>query len=88
MGRGHGRSDAERDAVTVEMVYAVATGAMLAAVGFLALISPVLVGAAHGEARKGLVTAAVIVAAAAFCGRVAWTLRRFERENRLRRNEN
>jgi hypothetical protein len=78
------RSSSGRDAATIEIVYAAAAGAVLAAIGFLALASPVLAGQAHGEARKGWFTAAVIVAAAAFCGRVAVTLRRFERQNRLR----
>lgn len=78
------RSSSEREAATVEIVYAAAAGAVLAAVGFLVLAIPVLAGQAHGEARKGWFTAAVIVAAAAFCGRVAVTLRRFERQSRLR----
>jgi hypothetical protein len=76
------RTQAGRDAVTVEMVFAAATGAVLAAIGFLALTSPVMAGAAHGTAREGWITAAVIVAAAIFCGRVAVTLRRYERAGR------
>ncbi|WP_328911874.1 MULTISPECIES: DUF6332 family protein [unclassified Streptomyces] len=78
-----GRTRSERDAATVETVYATVTGALLAAGGFVAVISPVLAGAVHGPAAKGCFTAAVIVAAALFCGRVALTLRRFERRNRL-----
>ena len=81
---GRVRARAERDAVTVEMVFAAVTGALMAAAGFVAVIIPVLCGAFHGEARKGCFTVAVIVAAALFCGRVAITLRRFERQNRLR----
>ena len=81
---GRVRARAERDAVTVEMVFAAVTGALMAAAGFVAVITPVLCGAFHGEARKGCFTVAVIVAAALFCGRVAITLRRFERQNRLR----
>ncbi|MFJ4412074.1 DUF6332 family protein [Streptomyces sp. NPDC088910] len=72
------RTQAERDAITVEMVFAMVSGAVLAAVGFLAVVSPVMADEAHGTAREGWFTAAVIVAAAAFCGRVALTLRRFE----------
>jgi len=78
-----GRTRSERDAVTVELVYAAVTGALLAAAGFVVVLSPVLGGVLHDEARKGCVTAAVIVSAALFCGRVAITLRRFERQNRL-----
>jgi hypothetical protein len=78
------RTRAERDATTVEMVFAAVSGAVLAAVGFLAVASPVMAGQAHGTAREGWFTAAVIVAAAVFCGRVAVTLRRFERRNRQR----
>jgi hypothetical protein len=79
-----GRSRAERDAVTVEIVYAAASGALLAAAGFAATASPVLADAAHGAARKAWLAAAVVVATALFCLRVALTLRRFERLNRLR----
>ncbi|WP_157856353.1 DUF6332 family protein [Actinacidiphila yeochonensis] len=78
-----GRTQSERDATTLELVFAAITGALLAAAGFVAVLSPVLAGAAHGSARKGCVTGAVILAAALFCGRVALTLRRFERQNRL-----
>jgi len=65
------------------MTFAAFTGALLAAAGFVAVFSPVLAGAVHGAAREGCVTGAVILAAALFCGRVALTLRRFERQNRL-----
>ncbi|MEW2522580.1 DUF6332 family protein [Actinacidiphila alni] len=78
------RTRAERDATTVEMVFAAVTGAVLAAAAFLAVASPVMADQAHGTAREGWFTAAVIVAAAAFCGRVAVTLRRFERRGRPR----
>ncbi|MEE4544945.1 DUF6332 family protein [Streptomyces sp. V4-01] len=73
-----GRTSAERDARTVEMIYAAFTGALLAAAGFLAVCGPVLAGDAHGAARKGWLTGAVVAATAAFCWRVARTLRRFE----------
>ncbi len=78
-----GRTQPERDSVTVELVYALVTGALLATAGFAGVISPVLGGVLHGEARKACVTVAVIVSVALFCGRVAITLRRFERQNRL-----
>ena len=62
----------------MEITYAAVTGVLMAAAGFVAVISPVLYGVLHGEARKGCITGAVIVATALFCGRVAFTLRRFE----------
>jgi hypothetical protein len=74
-----GRTRAGRDAATVEIVFAAVTGGGLATAGFLLLASPVMAGQAHGTAREGWFTAAVIVAAAIFCARVAVTLRRFER---------
>ncbi|MYS21512.1 hypothetical protein GA0115240_13226 [Streptomyces sp. DvalAA-14] len=78
------RTQDERDATTVEIVYAAATGILLAAAGFAATISPVLADAAHGTARQGWFTAAVVLATGIFCGRVALTLRRFEQGNRSR----
>ena len=84
---GTGRTRAERDAVTVEMVYAAVTGALMAVAGFVAVSVPVFSGEVHGHARKGCLTVAVVVAAALFCGRIAITLRRFERQNALRGSE-
>ena len=55
------RSQAERDSVTVEMVFAALTGAILAVLGFIVTALPVLVGRAHGAAREGWLTAAVVV---------------------------
>jgi hypothetical protein len=78
------RTQGERDAATVEMVYAAVSGVLFAAAGFAATISPVLADAAHGTARQGWFTAAVVMAAGIFCGRVALTLRRFEQGNRSR----
>ncbi|MBY8882503.1 DUF6332 family protein [Actinacidiphila acidipaludis] len=78
-----GRTGAERDAVTVEIAYAALVGAVLAAVGFLAVAGPALAGAVHGQVRKESFAAAAVLAAAVFCGWVARTLRRFERQNRL-----
>jgi hypothetical protein len=78
-----GRTRAERDAVTVEIAYAVLAGAVLAVAGFLAVAAPALLGAAHGQARKEFLAGATVLAAAVFCSWVARTLRRFDRENRL-----
>lgn len=81
------RTSAERDAMTVELVYAATTGALLAAVGYVAMAAPVLADGAHDAARKEWLTAAAVVAAVLFCGRVALTLWRFERQFRLRESE-
>ncbi|MFE2432379.1 DUF6332 family protein [Streptomyces sp. NPDC059373] len=76
------RTQAERDSVTVEIMYAAVTGALLAAGALAAIASPVLAGQAHGTAGDGWITIGVIVAAAVFCGRVGLVLRRFERTGR------
>ncbi|MFI1098174.1 DUF6332 family protein [Streptomyces sp. NPDC020917] len=78
-----GRTRAERDAVTVEIACAVLAGAVLAVGAFLAVSAPVLLGAAHGQARKECFAGATVLAAAVFCSWVARTLRRFDRQNRL-----
>lgn len=79
------RTQAERDAASVEAMYAVVTAAVLGAAGFLVVTTPVMAGAAHGSARDGWVSAAVIVAAGLFFGRIVLTLHRFERRARERR---
>jgi hypothetical protein len=76
------RTQAERDAATVEIMFAALTRAGLAAAALLAVASPVPAGQAHGAAREGRLTGAVTAAAAVFCGRVALALRRFERAGR------
>ena len=76
------RTQAERDAVTVEMMFAALTGAILAAVTLAAFIGPVLAGQAHGTARGGWLAAGVVAAIVVFCGRVGLVLRRFERRGR------
>jgi len=78
-----GRTRAERDAVTVEIACAVLVGAVLAVGAFLAVAAPVMLGAAHGQARKECFAGATVLAAAVFCSWVARTLRRFDRQNRL-----
>ncbi|MCL2734761.1 MAG: DUF6332 family protein [Actinomycetia bacterium] len=78
-----GRTRAERDAVTVEIAGAVLVGAVLAVGAFLAVAAPVMLGSAHGQARKECFAGATVLAAAVFCSWVARTLRRFDRQNRL-----
>ncbi|MCM2418060.1 MULTISPECIES: DUF6332 family protein [unclassified Streptomyces] len=72
------RTQAERDATTVEMMYAAAAGTVFAAIAFALVVSPVLAGRVHGDARHSWVTAAVAVAVVTFCGTVAGVLQRHE----------
>lgn len=71
------RDQAERDAITVEIAFAVVTGALLAGVLFVIVASPALFGDL-GEARTGTwVKAGALVATAGFAYRVVSVLRRF-----------
>ncbi|MDJ0342904.1 DUF6332 family protein [Streptomyces sp. H10-C2] len=79
------RTQAERDAATVEMMYAAVTGVLLAALAFAVVVSPVLAGRAHGAARDSWLTAAAVVAVVAFRGRVIGVLRHHERGTRTGR---
>lgn len=72
------RSQAQRDAATVEIVYAAVTAALLAGAVFLAVAAPALFfDAVPGDARAGLVTGAQAAAATAFVIRVGLVLRRW-----------
>ncbi|MCH0542764.1 hypothetical protein I3F58_25025 [Streptomyces sp. MUM 203J] len=77
--RRDGDRQARRDAVTVEIGFALATGALLAGVLFCLVAAPVpLFGLEDGTAR-GWLRAAGAVAAAGFVGRVARVLWGFGR---------
>ncbi|MER5279955.1 DUF6332 family protein [Streptomyces sp. NPDC002809] len=76
---GH-RSQADRDAMTVEIGFAVLTGALLAAVAFVAVCAPALL-ASGGGVGPGLPVAAAAVAVLVFVGRVVDVLRRFSRRD-------
>ncbi|NEA56056.1 hypothetical protein G3I60_18345 [Streptomyces sp. SID13666] len=80
------RTQAERDATTVEMMYAAAAGTVFAAIAFALVVSPVLAGRVHGDARHSWVTAAVAVAVVTFCGTVAGVLQRHENRTREARD--
>ncbi|MDF9811885.1 DUF6332 family protein [Streptomyces sp. SPB162] len=80
------RTQAERDAATVEMMYAAAAGTLFAAIVFALVVSPVLAGRVHGDARHSWVTAAVAVAMVTFCGAVAGILQRHESRRRAARD--
>ncbi|MFF7656503.1 DUF6332 family protein [Streptomyces sp. NPDC007983] len=64
------RSQADRDALTVEIVFAVVTGALLAAVLFVAVASPALFGELGRAQEAAWRTAAAIAATAGFVHRV------------------
>ncbi|MER5360264.1 DUF6332 family protein [Streptomyces sp. NPDC002785] len=78
MGR---RSQEDRDAVTVEIGFAVVSGALLAAAAFTASYVPALLLGLPGAARSGLAGIAAVVAALVFVGRVVDVLWRFGRRN-------
>lgn len=76
--RGNGGRQARRDAVTVEIGFAVVTGALLAGALFCLLGAPVLLFPSMAEgARHGLLLAASAAAAVGFLGRVVRVLWRF-----------
>ncbi|RNF83464.1 DUF6332 family protein [Streptomyces botrytidirepellens] len=64
------RSQAERDALTVEIVFALVTGALLAAVLFVAVASPALFGELGRAGEAAWRTAAATAATAGFAYRV------------------
>ncbi|WP_371774671.1 DUF6332 family protein [Streptomyces sp. NBC_01438] len=75
---GH-RSQADRDAMTVEIGFAVLTGAVLAAVAFVVVCAPTAFLAPHGGLRSVLLMVAAGVAGLVFMGRVIDVLWRFGR---------
>ncbi|WP_327712737.1 DUF6332 family protein [Streptomyces sp. NBC_00464] len=77
---GH-RSQSDRDAMTVEIGFAVLTGALLAAAAFAMVCAPALLSASGGGVRRGLLMAAASVAVLVFVGRVVDVLRRFGRRD-------
>ncbi|MFJ1899096.1 DUF6332 family protein [Streptomyces sp. NPDC088115] len=77
---GH-RSQADRDAMTVEIGFAVLTGTVLAAGAFVAVCAPTVSLTAHGGLRSVLLVVAAAVAALVFMGRVIDVLWRFGRRD-------
>lgn len=72
------RSQADRDAVTIEIGFALLTGALLAGAAFVTVCAPALL-LASGGVGSGLLVAATIVAVLVFVGRVVDVLWRFGR---------
>ncbi|MEV0573761.1 DUF6332 family protein [Streptomyces sp. NBC_01463] len=73
---GH-RSQADRDAMTVEIGFAVVTGALLAGAAFLTVCAPALLLTSRDSVPSALFMAATAVAALVFVGRVVDVLWRF-----------
>ncbi|WP_407563489.1 DUF6332 family protein [Streptomyces sp. 184] len=72
------RTQSQRDAATVEIVYAAVTAALLAGAVFLAVAAPALFfDAVHGDTRAGLLLTAKAAGATAFVMRVGLVLRRW-----------
>ncbi|TQK43022.1 hypothetical protein FBY35_4469 [Streptomyces sp. SLBN-118] len=74
MGR---RTQAERDAITVEIGYAVVTGFLVGGLTFLAIAGPVMVTPMPAAAERGLVLAGTVAGLAVFVVRVVHVLWRF-----------
>ncbi|WLQ33997.1 DUF6332 family protein [Streptomyces castrisilvae] len=73
----------EKDAMTVEIVFALVTAALLAAVVLAAALVLVLVFGVSGTARDGVLTGGALVGAATGVWRVVRVLRRFDARRRL-----
>ncbi|MGW1867621.1 DUF6332 family protein [Streptomyces mauvecolor] len=71
------RTQAERDAMTIETVSALFSSTLYAGATFLLFVLPVLSGMVSGAAKNGLVTVAGVAAAVAFVARMVEGLWRF-----------
>ncbi|WP_460061955.1 DUF6332 family protein [Streptomyces sp. YKOK-I1] len=78
-GHGGRRSRAERDAITVEIGYALFSAAFAAAVAFCAVAGPVLLFELPESVDRLLPGAGLVLAAALFVVRVVSVLWRFSR---------
>lgn len=76
-GTGGRRSQAERDAVTVEIGYALASAAFVAAVAFGVVAGPALFLDLSRDTVRALVTSGAALGAVLFALRVATVLYRF-----------
>ncbi len=75
------RGQAERDAITVEIGYALCSAAFAAAVAFGAVAGPALLFAPPGTAETVLVRGGGVLAAVLFAVRTVSVLVRFRRES-------
>ncbi|GAA3646216.1 DUF6332 family protein [Streptomyces chitinivorans] len=78
------RDQAERDAVTVEIGYAVVSAALLAGAVWLVLMSPVLLFGVEGSGAKAFAGTATVLSAAALVWRAAVVLWGFDSRRRRR----
>ncbi|WP_146214575.1 DUF6332 family protein [Streptomyces sp. ICBB 8177] len=76
---------AERDGTTVEIAFALLTGALLGTLVVLALSAPVLLGRAHGHAAAVWWTTATVTGCTTGLARVVSVLWRYDRRRRLSR---
>ncbi|WP_432093138.1 DUF6332 family protein [Streptomyces sp. bgisy100] len=76
------RTPLDRDALTVELVFAFVTGAGVAAVVFLAVASPALLGELSRAEERQVLTAGAVAGAAGFLWRVVRVLRGVRRAAR------
>ncbi|MET7617293.1 DUF6332 family protein [Streptomyces sp. NPDC005408] len=74
MGR---RTQAERDAVTVEIGYALASAFVVGGLTFLAIAGPMMVIPMSSAAERGLVAAGTVAGLLVFAVRVVYVLWRF-----------
>ncbi|MEU6172129.1 DUF6332 family protein [Streptantibioticus parmotrematis] len=81
----HTGNAAERDGTTVEIAFALLTGALLGALVVVVLSAPVLLGQAHGRAAAVWSTTAVITGCAIGVARAVSVLWRYDRRRRLSR---
>ncbi|MDN3270304.1 DUF6332 family protein [Streptomyces sp. MA15] len=84
-GGGGRRGQAERDAITVEIGYALCSAAFAAAVVFGAMAGPALLFALPGTAESVLVRGGAVVAGALFAVRTVSVLVRFRQTVRTGR---
>ncbi|MFP8943861.1 DUF6332 family protein [Streptomyces fenghuangensis] len=76
------RDQAERDAVTVEIGYAVVSAALLAGAVWLVLMSPVLLFGVEGSAAKAVAGTATVLSVTALLWRSAVVLWGFDSRRR------
>ncbi|CAM5641988.1 hypothetical protein GCM10010261_21150 [Streptomyces pilosus] len=72
----------EKDAMTVEIGFALVTAVALAAVVFVAALTLALVCDLSGSARKGVLTGGTLLGATAGMWRLVRVLRRFDEQRR------
>ncbi|MFI7382567.1 DUF6332 family protein [Streptomyces sp. NPDC049813] len=84
MDRGR-EARGEKDAMTVEIMFALVTGVLAAALVFGLCAGPVLAAGVSGSARRTLLMLGAVLAGAVGVGRVVRVLLRFDRHRRLGR---